>query len=85
MMNFKVKCPKCEKVCKVTVDTGIADNGDIYYDGVECECDEAFILRTEINADTTVLAVSPPEIDMGWMKIRKVKELLDQLTKQIAL
>ncbi len=57
-MNFKAKCPKCEKANKVEIDTTFAGRGDVYNDVVECECGEAFIVRTTIKAEIEVLAVA---------------------------
>ena len=83
-MDFKVKCPKCGKTSKVEVDTGLANNGDVYNDVVECECGETFILRTTMVAETEVLAVVPPETNKDWQWQRQVKKLLGDLEKHLA-
>ena len=82
-MKFKVKCPKCEGINAVEVDTGLANNGDVYNDVVECECGEAFILQTTITAGFDVLAVTVPQNDKNWLQKRQVKELLSKLEKLV--
>ena len=82
-MKFNVECPKCEGVNVVEVDTGLADNGDVYNDVVECGCGEAFLLRTTVTAETEVFAVMPPQEDKNWLRQRQVKELLGKLEKLV--
>jgi hypothetical protein len=80
---FKVKYPKCDKTYKVETDTGLAVNGEVYHDAVECECGEAFIMRTEISMSATVLAVAPPEDNKGFGKRQRIKKLLTQLENEM--
>ena len=83
-MKFNVKCPKCEGINAVDVDTSLADHGDVYNDVVECGCGEAFMLRTTITTQTEVLAVAPPETNKDWQWHRQIKRLLGDLEKHLS-
>ena len=83
-MKFKVKYPKCEGTNGVEIDTGLADNGDVFNDVVECECGETFMLRTTITAQTEVLAVALPEKNKDWQWQRQVKKLLGDLERHLS-
>ena len=57
-MEFTVKCPRCGAQNDIEVDTGLAEDGDVYHDIVECECGGVFLARTTIRADVDVLTVN---------------------------
>ena len=81
-MEFKVKCPYCEELCKVEVDTASVCNGSIYKDLVECgSCDKPFILSTEIMVKLTILPIaSEPVTESSFTRKRRIERLFYKKT-----